>query len=583
MTDIWEGFELEQVYGLLPNPCPNHEAVVVIQVYLTALVQNNINLVEVPIIHIHHIFKEIIINSKSKSINGHLIFLLDVELSCKFQYDQIFPMESDADYFYRINSIDIESMLLDKKISLSMEKLHWKYNMEIDVLDDFIDKSYGYERNDYLVFTWIIFGGVTLKSKNNINEDIDVNDVKFDLILEWSLKYKLLNKIIIDTYYNSDIYMKKKIHSKIVSKFLSKERVFRMTDIILSILGRCRDIVVHEFMKIEEQLLFIENFKKLKLENDVIGKLDYRLNLKYSNIIYMKNVSCKKRPLRAAEYYYVFGQRKDQIIDDNIVRTRKPYNINEICSFIKEHAKNQVGVAGFSNYYTKVDIKNVESFMMISDNYIDFSLNKLGICLIDSTHFDDFYVDVYETVDIESMWFKYESLLYEKTGISIECYNNLTLTHTYKHIKYGENWKSLTHTVVPMNHFTTKSCKSAYLLFREKNPGITKNQQFNFKRILDSGNVWDFVVVKKVDYSCNKVLDMDGFFSPQISKNIDMKNKYQEIYTNIKKINCLNKATSSQSINEAQVDVIDLVTSEDTDHDEVSRNLVVKKKMRKDN
>ena len=38
-TDIWEGFDLEEVYGLLPNPCPNHEAVFVIQVYLTAQIQ----------------------------------------------------------------------------------------------------------------------------------------------------------------------------------------------------------------------------------------------------------------------------------------------------------------------------------------------------------------------------------------------------------------------------------------------------------------------------------------------------------------------------------------------------------------
>ena len=46
---------------------------------------------------------------------------------------------------------------------------------------------------------------------------------------------------------------------------------------------------------------------------------------------------------------------------------------------------------------------------------------------------------------------------------------------------------------------------------------------------------------------------MDGFFSPKILKNRNMenmKNEYQEIYTNIKKINCLNKATSSQSVND---------------------------------
>ena len=55
-----------------------------------------------------------------------------------------------------------------------------------------------------------------------------------------------------------------------------------------------------------------------------------------------------------------------------------------------------------------------------------------------------------------------------------------------------------------MTHDVTNSCKSAYLLFREKNKGITKGQRFHFNRILQSGNVWDFVVVKKVDYSsCN--------------------------------------------------------------------------------
>ena len=72
---------------------------------------------------------------------------MDEELSCKFHYDQIFPMESDASDFYRINSIDIESMLLDKKISLSMEKLHWKYNMEID---DLASNNYFFKNMMYM-------------------------------------------------------------------------------------------------------------------------------------------------------------------------------------------------------------------------------------------------------------------------------------------------------------------------------------------------------------------------------------------------------------------------------------------------
>ena len=90
--------------------------VFVIQVYLTVLLQNNINLSglaneEVHIITIHHLFKEIIIRSKSKSINGHLLFLLDEALSLKFNYDKIFQIEEDANDFFFQNSSDIEKII----------------------------------------------------------------------------------------------------------------------------------------------------------------------------------------------------------------------------------------------------------------------------------------------------------------------------------------------------------------------------------------------------------------------------------------------------------------------------------------
>ena len=55
---------------------------------------------------------------------------------------------------------------------------------------------------------------------------IDNDDVNIDLLLECAVKYQLLNKIIIETYYDtSDIAIKNKIRAKIFSKFISKERV----------------------------------------------------------------------------------------------------------------------------------------------------------------------------------------------------------------------------------------------------------------------------------------------------------------------------------------------------------------------
>ena len=36
-----------------------------------------------------------------------------------------------------------------------MEILHWSYNISIDDINDFMQKSYGYRRNDFLVFTWL--------------------------------------------------------------------------------------------------------------------------------------------------------------------------------------------------------------------------------------------------------------------------------------------------------------------------------------------------------------------------------------------------------------------------------------------
>ena len=89
-------------------------------IYLSGLANE-----EVHIITIHHSFKEIIIRSKSKSINGHLLFLLDEALSLKFNYDKIFQIEEDANDFFFQNSSDIEKILLNKKNNLSMEILYW--------------------------------------------------------------------------------------------------------------------------------------------------------------------------------------------------------------------------------------------------------------------------------------------------------------------------------------------------------------------------------------------------------------------------------------------------------------------------
>ena len=119
MANADEDFAVEEIYGVIPYPCPNHELVYVIDVYLSILIdQHDINLLstdaDVKIIQIHHLLKEIIIRSKCKHISGNLLYLMDKSMSETFHYDAIFRDKDEADEYFLCIHNDIELCLADK-------------------------------------------------------------------------------------------------------------------------------------------------------------------------------------------------------------------------------------------------------------------------------------------------------------------------------------------------------------------------------------------------------------------------------------------------------------------------------------
>ena len=75
-------------------------------------------------------------------------------MSETFHYDAIFRDKDEADEYFLCIHNDIELCLADKIRNLSMEKLHWLYNFSMDEINEFLNMSYGYTRNDYLVFLY---------------------------------------------------------------------------------------------------------------------------------------------------------------------------------------------------------------------------------------------------------------------------------------------------------------------------------------------------------------------------------------------------------------------------------------------
>jgi hypothetical protein len=231
----------------LPKPCPNCPLMLIVYCYIIycrdVKGSTKASIDDDTVCTVHHVVKDVVKNMTfSTSITPYEILLIDQRL-----FKMLSGNISEANhFFYTFYNVIVECIKENDNANVLMyilERLHWLNMKKIKSIDDFLDHTLGYDRNQSIcVFTLVNnskYSVLEIECYDDIITKIDVNVQNFVLM---NLDYPMVSNVIIQAV--ADPRYTDLIRRRLLEVIFDKDRITKSLLFIDKIF--CSEIIQDE-------------------------------------------------------------------------------------------------------------------------------------------------------------------------------------------------------------------------------------------------------------------------------------------------------------------------------------------------